>query len=642
MLNISNLSVHFTGEYLFKDVQFIVADNDKIGLVGKNGVGKTTLLRILAKELVPQSGTIVITEGHKIGYLPQEMKLESHETVFNEVINAIVEKKQLDAEISALQSAIENETDFKSKDYLKRIDRLEQLNRQYNYLDFNRIEANSEKILLGLGFEKKDFSRPVSQFSYGWQMRIELAKILLRKTEVLLLDEPTNHLDIESIQWLESFLQTYSGAIVMVSHDKAFLDNICKRTLEITHKNIEDYNCNYSTYVTRRAERVEHQKQMFANQQKERAEIERFIEQFRYKPTKAKQVQSRIKMLEKMDIVEVDAIDVSHIHFAFPPAPPCDKVAFDLKDLVLSFDGMKNVLNQVDLTILRGEKIALVGKNGEGKTTLVRILTGELQPTNGVFSKGKMVKIGYFSQNHNQFLDLKKTVFQTIDDIAVGEMRTKVREILGSFLFSNSDMEKPVSVLSGGEKSRLVLAKLLLEPYNVLILDEPTNHLDMTSKDVLKNALLKYNGTLLIVSHDRDFLQGLTDKVIALKNGKTKEYIGDIQYYLEQTKADSLIEKARPVIKNEKIENISENKLSWQEQKQKESILRKLSKQIETQENEISAYEQQLSALTVKMSENQNDNNIYIQYNQIETALNKAIAEWENLCVELENIQNQG
>ena len=641
MLNISNLSVHFTGEYLFKDVQFIVADNDKIGLVGKNGVGKTTLLRILAKELAPQSGNIVITEGHKIGYLPQEMKLESHETVFNEVINAIVEKKQLDAEISALQSAIENETDFKSKDYLRRIDRLEQLNRQYNYLDFNRIEANSEKILLGLGFEKEDFSRPVSQFSYGWQMRIELAKILLRKTEILLLDEPTNHLDIESIQWLENFLQAYSGAIVMVSHDKAFLDNICTRTLEITHKNIEDYNCNYSTYITRRVERVEHQKQMFANQQKERAEIERFIEQFRYKPTKAKQVQSRIKMLEKMDIIEVDEIDVSHIHFVFPSAPPCDKVAFDLKDLVLSFDGKKNVLNQIDLTILRGEKIALVGKNGEGKTTLVRILTGELQPTDGIFSRGKIVKIGYFSQNHNQFLDLKKTVFQTIDDVAVGEMRTKVREILGSFLFSNSDIEKPVSVLSGGEKSRLVLAKLLLEPYNVLILDEPTNHLDMTSKDVLKNALLKYNGTLLIVSHDRDFLQGLTDKVIVLKNGKTKEYIGDIQYYLEQTKASSLIEKASPVIKNEKIKDFSENKLSWQEQKQKESILRKLSKQIENQENEISAYEQQLSVLIHQMTENQNDNNVYIQYNQIETALNRAIAEWENLCVELENIQNQ-
>ncbi len=390
MLNISNLSVHFTGEYLFKDVHFIVADNDKIGLVGKNGVGKTTLLRVLAKELTPQSGNIVITEGHKIGYLPQEMKIESQKTVLNELLNAIDEKQKLDNEIAILQTEIEQATDFQSEQYLKKIDKLEQLNRQYNYLEFNRIEANSEKILLGLGFEKSDFSRPVAQFSYGWQMRIELAKILLRKTEILLLDEPTNHLDIESIQWLESFLQIYSGAIIMVSHDRTFLDNICKRTLEITHKNIEDYNCNYSTYVKRRAERIEHQKLMLANQKKERADIERFVEQFRYKATKAKQVQSRIKMLEKMEMVEVDEIDVSHIHFTFPTAPPCDKVAFDLKELVLSFDGTKNVLNNIDLTILRGEKIALIGKNGEGKTTLVRILNKELQPTKGMCVKGNI------------------------------------------------------------------------------------------------------------------------------------------------------------------------------------------------------------------------------------------------------------
>ncbi|MCL2132546.1 MAG: ATP-binding cassette domain-containing protein, partial [Lentimicrobiaceae bacterium] len=576
MITVNNLSIHFTGTNLFDNISFVVGDGDKIGLVGKNGAGKTTLLNILSKQLLPQTGTIVVTSGHRTGYLPQEMQINTDKTVWDETMTAFVEIRSIEKQLEKINHEIAETSDYESPYYTKLLERLSDLNHQYTYLDANNIDSEAEKVLSGLGFQKIDFNRKLNEFSSGWQMRVELAKILLRKTEIILLDEPTNHLDIESIQWLEHFLQSYLGAVILVSHDRMFLDKVCKRTIEITLGNIVDYNCNYSEYVTRRVERIEHQKLVFENQQKEIADIERFVERFRYKATKAKQVQSRIKLLEKMDVVAVDDMDTSHIHFLFAPAPASDRVVFEAENLCKSYDE-KLVLKNLNFVIQRREKIAFVGRNGEGKTTLVRLLHQELQPTAGKLQTGSMVKVGYYAQNQNALLDAKKTVFETIDDIAVGDMRTKVRGILGSFLFDSDDIEKKVGVLSGGEKARLALAKLLLNPYNVLILDEPTNHLDMRSKDVLKNALLRYNGTLVLVSHDRDFLQGLTDKVFEFRDKNIKEYIGDIQYYIDKRQLESL--KNLEIKQNKtnaasKSENKSQ-KLSWEEQKQKDSVRRK-------------------------------------------------------------------
>jgi len=642
MITINNLSIHFIGTNLFDEVSFVVGDKERVGLVGKNGAGKTTLLNILSGQLQPQTGNIVITSGYKIGYLPQEMNLLADKTVWEEAMTAFVEVKQLEQQINTLTQQIADITDYQSKEYEQLLNRLSDLNHQYTYLNINNMDGEAEQVLLGLGFRKTDFTRNLSEFSSGWQMRVELAKILLRKTEILLLDEPTNHLDIESIQWLEAFLQSYNGCIVMVSHDRMFLDSVCKRTIEITLGKIVDYNCNYSLYVERRMERIEHQKQVFENQQKEIESIEKFIERFRYKATKAKQVQSKIKQIKKMDLVEVDDLDTSHIHFLFAPAPKCDRVVFEAKNLSKAYQ-VKPILNNVNFVVQRGEKIAFVGRNGEGKTTLIRLLHQELPITSGELSVGSTVKIGYYAQNQNTLLNPNKTVFETIDDAAVGDMRTKVRSILGSFLFGNDDIEKKVSVLSGGEKSRLALAMLLLNPYNVLILDEPTNHLDMRSKDVLKNALLRYNGTLILVSHDRDFLQGLTDKVFEFKDGNIKEYLGDIQYYIDKRKLDSLRSleaksQQTAIVKDGK----TENKLSWEEQKQYDSLLRKLTKQLEKEEDNITKLEEELAELTRKLSDTEHyqaeiaSGELYKQYQTLQTKLTKAMAEWERISLELE------
>ena len=640
MIHISNLSVHFTGIYLFENVSFVIGDNDKIGLVGKNGAGKTTLLNVLARQIEPQSGSIVYTAGYKLGYLPQEMPLKGTRTIWEEVMDAFVELRAIEQEIARLTAQIAENTDYESEAYIQTLGKIEDLNQQAMYLGASNVTSESERVLMGLGFSRSDFTRSITEFSSGWQMRVELAKILLRKTEILLLDEPTNHLDIESIQWLENFLQSYGGSLVLVSHDRAFLDNVCKRTIEITLGHIEDYNCNYSAYVARRAERIEHQKQVYDNQQKEIAEIENFIERFRYKATKAKQVQSRVKLLEKMDVVQVDETDTSKIRFFFPPAPKCDKVVFEAIGLQKAY-GTHKVLNGIDFAILRGEKVAFVGRNGEGKTTLVRILQGELPPTGGILNRGSMVKIGYFAQNHNQLLDLNKTVFQTIDDVAAGDMRTKVRSILGSFLFNNEDIEKQVSVLSGGEKSRLVLAKLLLEPYNVLILDEPTNHLDMQSKDILKNALLRYDGALIIVSHDRDFLSGLTDKVYEFNNGKLKEYLGDIQYYLDKKQwSPSAAAGNMPAPVNAAPEK-TQVKISWEEQKQKDSKIRKLAKKIEELELTIADKEETIKQVSAKLSNHEQyareiaSGTLYQDYQTAQQQLDAAMAEWEQLSEQM-------
>ena len=647
MITLHNISIYFSEIPLFEDVSFVVSDNDRIGLVGKNGAGKTTLLRILSGELQAEKGSIVISKGHKIGYLPQEKILSSSQNIWDETLSAFSEIKQIEKQIKKLNQELLDFTDYESDDYIQLLNKLSELNQRFEYLGANRIESESEKVLLGLGFLKSDFERKMSEFSSGWQMRIELAKILLQKPEIILLDEPTNHLDIESIQWLEDFLQSYSGAVMLVSHDRTFLNNVCTRTIEITHRKIEDYNCNYTTYVERRMERIANQKQTFDNQQKEVEAIEKFIERFRYKATKAKQVQSRIKALEKMDIVEVEEIDTSKIHFLFPPAPACNRVVFEAENLSKKYDE-NQVLKNVNFVIENKEKVAFIGRNGEGKTTLMRILNQELSLTNGKLVRGDRVKIGYYAQNQNALLDASKTVFETLDDIAVGDVRAKIRGILGSFLFSNDDIEKKVSVLSGGEKARLALAKLLLEPYNVLLLDEPTNHLDMQSKDVLKNALLHYNGTLVIVSHDRDFLQGLSDKIFEFKDKSIKIHLGDIQDYLEKRKIDSLqlLNSHQTSSATATTHTQSETKLQWEQQKQKDSLTRKLHRQIEKAENDIQQAENELKIINQKMMTPEKYNEqiisgeLHKKHQSIEHKIEKLMHKWETLCSQLEELKN--
>ncbi len=646
MISVNNLSVSFSGNPLFRGLNFVIGDNERVGLVGKNGVGKTTLLRVLSHELEPESGDMVITKGFRIGYLPQEMKIQSDKSVWDKTYEAFDEIREIDRQIEKINTELAEREDYTSDAYAKLIDRLNELNHRRQYLGAAHIESDMERVLIGLGFTKEDFQRPMNVFSSGWQMRIELAKILLRRTEIILLDEPTNHLDIESIQWLEDFLQSYHGSLVMVSHDRRFLNNVCRRTIEITLGHIEDYKCCYNDYVERRLERIEHQQKVFENQQKEINDIEAFIERFRYKATKAKQVQSRIRMLEKMDVVQVDELDTSRIHFLFPPAPKCNRVVFEAEALCQAYDNDKLILDNIDLVVENQEKVAFVGKNGEGKSTMMKLLMQEIFPLSGKLHIGDMVKIGYYAQNQNQKLDHSRTVFQTLDDVAVGDIRTKVRGILGSFLFDEDDLEKKVGVLSGGEKARLALAKLLLEPYNVLLLDEPTNHLDMTSKDVLKNALLRYDGTLVIVSHDRDFLQGLTDKVIEFKNRKVKVHLGDIQEYLDQRKLEfpeTLTKQADTATSASADE--TEGKNQWAEQKRKDSQLRKLEKRVSMLETAIDTKEGELSQCGSKLNDPEHyaadiqSGALYKEYQRLKDEVDALMKEWENASAELEDFQ---
>ena len=643
MISVNNLSVYFSGIALFKGLNFVIGDSERVGLVGKNGVGKTTLLRILSRELEPESGEMVITKGFRVGYLPQEMKIQSDKSVWDKTYEAFDEIREIDRRIEKLNTELAEREDYTSETYGKLIEQINDLNHRRQYLGAAHIESDMEQVLVGLGFTKEDFQRPMSVFSSGWQMRIELAKILLRRTEVILLDEPTNHLDIESIQWLEDFLQSYHGSLIMVSHDRRFLNNVCRRTIEITLGHIEDYKCCYNDYVERRLERIAHQQKVFENQQKEISDIEAFIERFRYKATKAKQVQSRIKMLEKMDVVQVDELDTSRIHFLFPPAPKCNRVVFEAEDLCQAYEPSKTILEKINLVIENQEKVAFIGKNGEGKSTMMKLLMQEIFPFSGKLHIGDMVKIGYYAQNQNQKLDHSRTVFQTLDDVAVGDMRTKVRGILGSFLFDEDDLEKKVGVLSGGEKARLALAKLLLEPYNVLLLDEPTNHLDMTSKDVLKNALLRYDGTLVIVSHDRDFLQGLTDKVIEFRNKGVKVHLGDIQEYLDQRKIASL--EALSARSTANAASDSSGKNQWEDKKRRDSQLRKLEKNVRMLETAIDAKEGELSACSEKLNDPEHyaadiaSGALYKEYQQLKNEVDALMKEWEEASAELEDFQ---
>lgn len=642
MISINNLSVQFTGTNLFDNVTFNINDRDRIGLVGKNGAGKSTLLKIIAGLQQPETGTIIVAKDQTIGYLPQEMIPNSNRTIIDEALTAFEQIDTLEAELQKLTNEIANRTDYDSKEYELLLNRHHDVNEHILMLGGNNRQEQTEKILLGLGFVHSDFVRPITEFSGGWQMRVELAKILLKHPDFILLDEPTNHLDIESIQWLENFLSTYTGAVILVSHDRTFLDNITRRTIEITAGKIYDYKANYSEYVVLMEERRSSQMSALTNQQREIAQIQSFIERFRYKATKAKQVQSRIKMLEKMDKVSIDEISTESIHFQFPPAPHSGKVVVEAEHLCKAY-GEKVILNDLNFIIPKGSKTAFVGKNGEGKSTLAKIIIGEINDYSGVFKLGHQVSIGYFAQNQAALLDGEKTVFDTIDQIAVGDIRPKIRNILGSFLFDEEAIDKKVKVLSGGEKARLALAKLLLTPCNLLILDEPTNHLDMNSKDILKNALLQYTGTLIVVSHDRDFLQGLTDSLYEFRNRAIKEFKGDIFEFLEYRKIENLkaLEIEKKAVAEKNTTTVSQNKLNYEQAKQRERELRKLRSNVEKIEKEIEQTEKEIAQKDEILSANPQsisaDSNFYSDYEALKAKLDILMEEWEKATEAIDN-----
>ena len=595
MISVEGLRVEFGGFTLFDDVSFVVNKKDRIALVGKNGAGKSTMLKILAGLQSPTSGVVSIPKETTIGYLPQQMQLKDTRIVREEAELAFDHIHDMEREINALNEQLAERTDYESEAYHKIIDKVTHLSEQFQMIGGNNYHAELERTLLGLGFMREDFDRPTSEFSGGWRMRIELAKLLLRRPDVLLLDEPTNHLDIESIQWLENFIATRANAVILVSHDRAFIDNTTSRTIDIELGHIYDYKVKYSDYVTLRKERREQQLRAYENQQKKLADTEAFIERFRYKATKSTQVQSRIKQLEKIERIEVDEVDTAMLNLKFPPAPHSGSYPVIAEEVSKRY-GDHLVFEHVNLTIKRGEKVAFVGKNGEGKSTLVKCIMNEI-PFEGSLKLGHGVKIGYFAQNQAQLLDDNLTVFDTIDYVAQGDIRTKIRDILGAFMFGGEASEKKVAVLSGGERSRLAMIRLLLEPVNLLILDEPTNHLDMRSKDVLKNALKDFDGTVIVVSHDRDFLDGLVEKVYEFGNKRVVEHLGGIYDFLERKKMQNLQELE---ISNKKTnepaesEGPTQNKLSYEARKElnkavkkQEKLIAELEKKKEEQETTI-------------------------------------------------------
>ena len=642
MISVQNLSMQFTGEDLFTDISFMIREKDRIGLVGKNGAGKTTLIRLLCGLEQPYKGDVIMSDDVTIGYLPQEKNFVKDSTsqvrtVMEEAMTAFEDYHQIEKELARLQDELSNRDDYESASYQRLCEKMSHLNERLNIMGGHSIEGEAEQILIGLGFEHADMNRKMNEFSNGWQMRVELAKILLRKPKLLLLDEPTNHLDIESIQWLEGFLKNYYGAIFMVSHDRAFLDHITIRTIEISCAKIYDYKCSYSEFIERREERIDIQKAAFDNQQREIKEIEAFIERFRYKATKAKQVQSRVKQLEKMDVVQIDDQDKSAIHFKFPPAPHSGKVTLELNKVSKSY-GEKNILNNINLLIPRGEKIAFVGRNGEGKSTLSKIIAGVLD-YEGEVKLGHEVKIGYYAQNQHDMLDPEKTVFETLDDVATGDMRVKVKSLLGAFLFRGEAIDKKVKVLSGGEKARLSLAKMLLFPTNLLILDEPTNHLDMLSKDILKSALIQFDGTLIIVSHDRDFLQGLTNKVYEFKKPNIKEHIGDIYDFLEEKKLKELddLNKKQKTTQSDVDASKSQAKMDYELKKQNDRETKRIEREIKKLEEQIEIVENEIAEMDAVMSSPDEhpdvslDNDWYNMYGEKKNKLQQLMEQWEKL-----------
>lgn len=639
MLSVEHLSVEFSARPLFSDVSFVINKKDRIALVGKNGAGKSTLLKILSGHQEPTSGTVSVQNDITIGYLPQVMVLSDEHTVMQEAEKAFEHISEMQENIDRLNNQLAERTDYESADYMALVDRFTHESERFQMMGGMNYHAELERTLQGLGFSTSDFDRPTKEFSGGWRMRIELAKLLLRRPDILLLDEPTNHLDIESIRWLEKFLAHSASAVVLVSHDRAFINNVTNRTLEISCGKITDYKVKYDEFMKLRAERREQQLRAYENQQKEIADIKDFIERFRYKPTKAVQVQSRIKQLEKIVPIEVDEVDNSCLHLKFPPCSRSGDYPVICDEVEKSY-GEHCVFHNVNLTIKRGEKVAFVGKNGEGKSTLVKCIMGEI-PYTGTLKLGHNVEIGYYAQNQAQLLDGECTVFDTIDRVAKGDIRLKIRDILGAFMFGGEASDKKVKVLSGGERSRLAMIKLLLEPVNFLILDEPTNHLDMRTKDVLKEAILSFDGTVIVVSHDRDFLDGLVSKVYEFGGGQVREHIGGIYDFLQKKEMESLDElhatgspsanTTNSAYSNNTQPQMSEGKLSYEERKEQAKTRRKLEKEVERCETEVSRLESEKAALEAKLAtpEGAADTALFSQYGQIQQDLSQAEDAWE-------------
>jgi ATP-binding cassette, subfamily F, member 3 len=641
LVSVQNISVSFGSFDLLTDISFLINPGDRIGLAGKNGAGKSTLLRIIAGLQSPAAGKVEIPRDFTFGYLPQQMKVSDTTTVLNEALTAFSELFDLSSEITRCSREITERKDYESAEYLKLCDHITVVEERYRILGGDNYMGETEQTLTGLGFERDDFDKPTSELSGGWRMRVELAKLLLKKPSLFLLDEPTNHLDIESIQWVESFLSGYPGAVLVVSHDRAFLDNVTRRTIEISLGKIYDYKVSWTKFVELRKERREQQIAAFRNQQKMIGDTEKFIERFRYKATKAVQVQSKIKRLDKVERLEVDEEDTGSINIRFAPAPRSGTVVFKAENMTFSF-GDHNVLDDVSFTIERGEKVAFVGRNGEGKTTFSRIIIGELSPEGSV-KTGHNVKTGYFAQNQDELLNENKTVFQTIDDVAKGDIRTKIRDLLAAFLFRGGDIDKKIRVLSGGERSRLAMVKLLLEPYNLLVLDEPTNHLDMRSKDILKQALSKYDGTLIVVSHDRDFLDGLVKKVYEFRNKKIKENIGGIYDFLRRKKIESLkeLERKEKLPKDNRAGGTgSDNKKRYIEKKEFDRTVRRLTRRVEDMENEIETMERELADMDSKLSHPSSfalaGEEFFRRYNEMKKLLNEKMTLWSDCTHELE------
>ena len=678
MISLDNLTVSYGGWTLFDNISFLINPKDRIGLVGKNGAGKTTLLRIITGEQQPTSGAVTINGECTIGYLPQTMRVADTTTLVDETAKAFDEVLRLEAEIADLTREITVRTDYESAAYEQLLHRLNDAQDRYHILGGETRDADIEKTLLGLGFKREDFGRATSEFSGGWRMRIELAKLLLRRPSIFLLDEPTNHLDIESIQWLEEYLKNYNGAVLLISHDRAFLDNVTNRTVELSLGRITDYKVPYSKYVVLRAERRAQQLAAYENQQRMIEKTEEFIEKFRYKPTKSNQVQSRIKQLERLERLEIEDEDLATLNIKFPPAPRSGQIVAEINEAGMSF-GAKHVFSGANFVIEKGDRIALVGRNGEGKTTLARMLVGQLTPTEGSIRIGANVNIGYYAQNQDDLMDGEFTVYDTLDRVAVGDIRTRLRDILGAFLFRGEDIDKKVKVLSGGERARLAMARMMLEPRNLLVLDEPTNHMDMRSKDILKNAILKYDGTVVVVSHDREFLDGMVEKVYEFRDGGVKEYLGGIYYFLEKRKLESLQEierrdapaktaapksapKAGPAAGAKGSDGakgsggttaanaadgaaekaVLSGKASYEQKKEQEKLLRKLRKAVESVETELAELEKRIAEYDAKFAAATDYNEAdYTAYNDLKSRYDHQMHEWEKASYELEITEEQ-
>ena len=649
MISVEKLKVEFGVTPLFSDVSFVINKKDRIALVGKNGAGKSTLLKILAGMQLPTAGNVSVPRDVSVGYLPQVMNLSDSGTVMEEAESAFEHIADLKNEIDRLNNLLAERTDYESDEYKQLIERFVRESERYDMMGGANYKSEIEKTLLGLGFMRSDFDRPTSEFSGGWRMRIELAKLLLRRPDVLLLDEPTNHLDIESIQWLESFLSTRANAVMVVSHDRAFINNVTTRTIEISCGKIYDYKVPYDEFVRLRKERREQQLRAYENQQKMIQDTEAFIERFRYKATKAVQVQSRIKQLEKIERIEVDEEDNSMLRLKFPPAPRSGNFPLIAEDLAKSY-GDHIVFSHVDMTIRRGEKVAFVGKNGEGKSTLVKCIMGEIADYTGRLTLGHNVMIGYFAQNQAQLLDENMTVFDTVDSVAQGDIRTKIRDIIGAFMFGGETIDKKVKVLSGGERSRLAMIRLLLEPVNLLILDEPTNHLDMRSKDVLKSAIRDFDGTVIVVSHDREFLDGLVSKVYEFGGGKVREHLGGIYDFLQKKKIDNLNmlgavaeKKDTPAAQPSAGDTGISGKLSYEMQKEQARKLKKAEKDVENCEKEIETLEGKIAEVEEKMShpDNASDVSLFQEHGELKKQLDELVEKWESLSALAEDLKNE-